>query len=152
MEVKGFADPEVDQAYASLQALSERVGNPWQIATVLKDRRSLYASRSDWKRANKLGEHLYELAQRVQAPHLLSVAHQSLGITLSFYGDVSAARMHLERAIALDQALEPQNGGEIPACRSVIACNSAQDAGDAIAQRRTITPSVLFLIQFSVFI
>jgi hypothetical protein len=30
--------------------------------------------------------------------------------------------------------------------------DSAQDAGDAIAQRRTITPSVLFLIQFSVFI
>ena len=41
------------------------------------------------------------LAQSVQDPYLLSVAHLGLGATLYWLGELPSARPHLEQAIAL---------------------------------------------------
>jgi predicted ATPase/DNA-binding winged helix-turn-helix (wHTH) protein len=52
-------------------------------------------------RARELGEQLLHLAQRVQAPALLLVAHRVLGQTLAFLGEFSTAQGHLERGLTL---------------------------------------------------
>ena len=41
------------------------------------------------------------LAQSVQDPYLLSIAHKPLGVILYFLGELTSARPHLEQAIAL---------------------------------------------------
>ena len=46
------------------------------------------------------------LAQRVQDPHLLSVAHEALGCTFYYLGELSAARTHVEQAMVLHDPQE----------------------------------------------
>jgi tetratricopeptide (TPR) repeat protein len=41
------------------------------------------------------------LAQSAQDPFLLSVAHDALGRTLYYFGELTAARLHVEQALAL---------------------------------------------------
>ena len=51
--------------------------------------------------ARELGEQLLSLAQSVQDPTLLVVAHYGLGMTLFCLGEFASAREHLEQGIAL---------------------------------------------------
>jgi predicted ATPase len=48
-----------------------------------------------------LGEQLLHVAQRVQAPALLLLAHRVLGQTLAFLGEFSTAHVHLEREMTI---------------------------------------------------
>ena len=56
-----------------------------------------YLVRAEFQTARELGEQLLHLAQRVQAPALLLLAHRVLGQTLAFLGEFSTAHVHLER-------------------------------------------------------
>jgi len=51
--------------------------------------------------AREIVEQLYKLAQRVQDPDLLLLAHMARGTMLCLLGELVAARDHLEQAIAL---------------------------------------------------
>ena len=51
--------------------------------------------------ARKLGEQLYQLAQRAAAPTSRLEAHDALAGILTFLGEYPAARMHCEQGIAL---------------------------------------------------
>jgi len=57
--------------------------------------------RAEYKTAHELGEQFLALAQSIQDPALLLVAHYVLGITLTGLGELVLARQHLEQGIAL---------------------------------------------------
>ena len=79
---KGNSAPEVEQAYARARELCRQVGETPQLFWVLAGLWVFYQNRPEYKTARELGEQLLSLAQNVQDPTLLMVAHGALGITL----------------------------------------------------------------------
>src|SRR5215831_13977769 len=63
--------------------------------------RCFHLVRAEFQTARELGEQLLSLAQRVQTPALLLLAHRVLGQTLAFLGEFSSAHVHLEREMTL---------------------------------------------------
>src|SRR5262249_36846720 len=57
--------------------------------------------RAELQTALELGKHCLSLAQKVQDPALLLEAHMALGPPLLFLGEMTLAREHTERGIAL---------------------------------------------------
>jgi predicted ATPase len=79
---RGFAAPEVERAYARARELCQQMGETSQLTPVLRGLWEFYELRAELQTACELGEHLHTLAQRVQDPALLLVAHDVLGDTL----------------------------------------------------------------------
>jgi tetratricopeptide (TPR) repeat protein len=101
MATRGYAAPEVEYAYARARELGQQVGDTPQLFQALWGLWYFYLARAEFQTARELGEQLLHLAQRVQAPALLLVAHRVLGQTLAFLGEFSTAQGHLERAMIL---------------------------------------------------
>jgi class 3 adenylate cyclase/tetratricopeptide (TPR) repeat protein len=97
----GSAAPEVEQTYTRARALCRQIGETPQLFPVLFGLRTFYYNRGELQIARELGEQLLRLAQRRQDPDLLLEASRALGATLSFIGELTAARTHLEQGIAL---------------------------------------------------
>ena len=75
MATKGFAAPEVEQAYTRARELCQQVGETPQLFPVLCGLVAFYVVRAEFQTARELGEQLLSLAQRVQDPALLLEAH-----------------------------------------------------------------------------
>jgi predicted ATPase/class 3 adenylate cyclase/DNA-binding winged helix-turn-helix (wHTH) protein len=103
MATKGYAAPEVECAYARARELCQQVGETPQLFQALWGLWYFHLVRAEFRTARALGEQLLDLAQRVQAPGLLLLAHRVLGQTLTFLGEFSAAQVHLERGMTLYQ-------------------------------------------------
>jgi predicted ATPase len=101
MATKGYAAPEVEYAYARARALCQQVGETPQMFQAMWGLWYFYLVRAEFQIARELGEQLLHVAQRVQAPVLLLLAHRMLGHTLAFLGEFSAAHVHLERGMTL---------------------------------------------------
>ena len=101
MATKGYAALEVEYAYARARELCQQVGETPQLFQALWGLWYFYLVRAELQTAHELGEQLLHLAQRVQAPALLLVAHRVLGQTLAFLGEFSTAQGHLERGMTL---------------------------------------------------
>ncbi|MBI3301053.1 MAG: AAA family ATPase, partial [Deltaproteobacteria bacterium] len=99
--VRGYAAPEVEQAYTRARELCQQVGETPQLFPVLGGLRSFYAVRAELQKARELGEQLLSLAQRVQDPALLLGAHYALADTFVPMGELVLAREHAEQGIAL---------------------------------------------------
>ena len=97
---KGAAAPEVEHAYTQARALCQQVGETPELFPVLLGLWRFYIGRLQLHTARELGETLLRLAQRAHDPVLSVTAHSALGWTLFYLGTLSAARMHLEEAIA----------------------------------------------------
>ena len=97
---KGFAAPEVEQAYAQARALCQQVGETPELVPVLLGLWRFYHSRSQLHIARELGDMLLRLAQRVDDPALAVIAHYAVGVTWWWLGALPAARRHLEAGIA----------------------------------------------------
>jgi predicted ATPase len=97
---KGYAAPEVEQAYARARALCAQVGDTPQLFPTLQGLCQCYYGRGAFPTARELGEQLWELAQREAAPTHLLEAHDALGSTLFYLGDYPTAWTHLEQGIA----------------------------------------------------
>jgi class 3 adenylate cyclase/DNA-binding winged helix-turn-helix (wHTH) protein len=100
MATKGYATPEVEYAYVRARELCQQVGETPQLFQALWGLWYFYLVRAEFQTAHELGEQLLNLAQRVQVPVLLLLAHRVLGQTLSFLGEFSTARVHLDRALS----------------------------------------------------
>jgi class 3 adenylate cyclase/predicted ATPase len=98
---KGQAAPELEPVLTRAVALCQQVGETPQLFQALWGLWYFYLVRAEFQTARELGEQLLHLAQRVQAPALLLLAHRVLGQTLAFLGEFSTAHMHLEREITL---------------------------------------------------
>ncbi len=101
MAVKGFATPEVVQAYARAQELCREVGEGSQLSEALRGLCTFYQERGELPTARDLAEQLLRLAQRGQDPALLLWAHNTLGYTVHLMGEFPLARAHLEQSLAL---------------------------------------------------
>jgi predicted ATPase len=101
MATKGYAAAEVASAYARARELCRQMGETPQLFQALWGLWYFHLVRAEFQTAHELGAQLLHVAQRVQAPALLLVAHRVLGQTLAFLGEFSTARGHLEREMIL---------------------------------------------------
>jgi predicted ATPase len=106
MAAKGPATPEVLHAYARARELCQQVGETPEIFPVLWGLWRFYCVRAEHQTACELAEQCLNLAQRVQDPALLLVAHHAVGGTACFLGEVTLARAHLEQGLALYNSQE----------------------------------------------
>jgi predicted ATPase len=101
MATKGYAAPEVERTYAQARELCQQVGETPQLFPVLCGLFAFYLVRAQHQTTRELGEQLLRLAQRLQDPALLLLAHRALGIALFYLGALAPARAHLEQVIML---------------------------------------------------
>jgi TOMM system kinase/cyclase fusion protein len=99
--VKGFAAPEVLQAYARARELCQHVGETPQLFHVLRGLWYFYLIGVELRTARELGEQLLTLAQHIGDTALLLEAHYALGNTVNYLAEFAAARVHFEQSIAL---------------------------------------------------
>jgi TOMM system kinase/cyclase fusion protein len=101
MAAQGYAAPEVGQALARARELCRQVGETPQLFPVLWGLTAFHEVRAEFQTARELAEQLLRLAQSVQDPALLMGAAFCLGGPPVMQGELTRAREHLERGIAL---------------------------------------------------
>jgi predicted ATPase len=99
--LKGYAAPEVEQAYTRARELCERLGDPPQLFPALYGLSSMYFVRAQLRSAYELAERVLLLAQGTNDLAQLLYAHAALGRTSFHKGELLLAREHLEIAISL---------------------------------------------------
>ena len=109
MATKGYAAPEVERAYARARTLCQQVEETPELFRVLMGLHMFYRQRAELHTSSEIGAQLLSLAQSVENPEFLLVAHQALGTTLYFLGDFVQARAHLEQGVALSDSRQPQS-------------------------------------------
>jgi len=98
---RGYAAPEVEQAFNRALALCRRLGETPQLFQALWGLGRFYLVRPRLAVAVEVGEQLLALARQTKDPDLLLEAHNSLGAFLFHRGELFAGREHIERGIAL---------------------------------------------------
>jgi predicted ATPase len=98
---KSSGTPEVEQTYLRAQHLCELLDDPHQLFPVLRGLHGYYGNRAELQTAHDLGEQLLTLAQQVQDPAMLVVAHAVVGRTLLCLGAVASAHTYLTQGITL---------------------------------------------------
>jgi predicted ATPase/class 3 adenylate cyclase len=121
MAVKGYATPEVEQAYSQALALCRRLGAPPQLFPVLVGLWRFYITQARHTTALELGEQCLSLAQSTDNPVRLLGAYQAIGIARFYLGELPQAQTDLELAMTLYN----------PERRYFHASRSGQDPGVA---------------------
>jgi predicted ATPase len=98
---KGYAAPEVAQAYTRARELCHQLGEGARLFTVLRGLWVFYFVRGELETARELGEQLLRQAQNLHDSAFLLEAYRALGATLGPLGKLTAARVHIEHGIAL---------------------------------------------------
>ena len=101
MATKGYAAPEVVQAYTRARALCQQIGEIPEYVPVLWNLWFFYMARGDHPTALELGEQCLQMAQRVQDGALLLEAHYALGCSWFLLGNPTLASTHMAQTIAL---------------------------------------------------
>jgi predicted ATPase len=101
MATRGFAAPEVAQAYSRARELCQQVGEAPQLFSALWGIWYFYALRPEEQKAMDLGRQLVSLAQRTRDSTLLMIAHWALGANLIGLGELAQGLEHLWHAMAL---------------------------------------------------
>ena len=101
MATKGYAAPEVVQAYTRARALCQQIGETPEHVPVLWNLWFFYMARGDHPTALELGEQCLQMAQRVQDGALLLEAHYALGCSWFLLGNPILASTHMAQTIAL---------------------------------------------------
>ena len=125
-DVRGYGDPEVEQAYTRARELCRQIGEAPQLFSTLLGLSIYFVVRAELQTARELGDQLLDMAQAVQDPVLLVEAHYALGVTCFWLGDFVLARKHLEEGIAYYDPrrhhshimLFGQNEGVVCLCRA----------------------------------
>jgi predicted ATPase len=133
MLTRGFAASEVERAYRRALELCQQLGDTSHLFPVLAGLRECVSVQGQSQAAYDLGEQLLTLAQQAQDPTLLLQAHQALGGTLYYRGELVAARSHLEQGLALYR----------PEAHRADAVRSDQDPGLACVRYAALTLWVL---------
>lgn len=98
---KGYAAPEVIQAYTRARELCQQIGETPEQFVVLWNLWIFYLARSEHQTAMELGNQCLQLAQHAQDEVLLLEAHLAVGISWFYLAKLSSARTHLEQTIAM---------------------------------------------------
>jgi class 3 adenylate cyclase/tetratricopeptide (TPR) repeat protein len=126
---RGRTASEVENAYLRAYELCQQVGDDLQRFSALAGLWRFYAAQARLRTAHERAEQCFVLAQRTNDPALLQAAHQALGSTLFFLGELPAARQHLAQGIAL---YAPQSSHSM-------AFSSGTDPGVACLARQSWT-------------
>jgi class 3 adenylate cyclase/predicted ATPase len=100
-----FGSAEGERAAARAMELSRRVGGTDQrpLVRALFGLSLTYSARGKIRIGRDVAEQLLAVAQQLQEPEPLAYAHNVMGNTLFWLAELGAARMHLEKGIALYQ-------------------------------------------------
>jgi predicted ATPase len=101
---KGFAAPEVEQAYTRARALCQQINDADVLFSVLMGIWMFYNVRGEPHTARAIAEQLLRLAHQQQDAASLMSAHHALGTTLLIMGEPTAARPYQEEALTLSAA------------------------------------------------
>ena len=101
MATKGYAAPEVEQAYTRARELCQQVGETPQLFPVLWGLWLFYLVRAEYRRRVSWGSSSLSLAQSVQDPALLLEAHHALWAHLVLPWRVGLCPRAPEQGIAL---------------------------------------------------
>ena len=92
---------EIEKVFTRGLALSRRVGDGADLCRALSGLHMACNFGGKLVRARELAEEMVAVADGTAQPDLMIDAHRALGVTLEALGELSTARIHDERAIAL---------------------------------------------------
>ncbi len=98
---RGYGEAEVGKAYRRAALLSERARDDRQLVAILRGLWEFHELRAEYDVALTFAKELFTFADRRRDPALLIVAHDALGDTSLWTGELRAARRHLERGVEL---------------------------------------------------
>lgn len=101
IQVKGYGDIDVEQAYNRALELCRQIGETAQIAPVLAGLSGFYLVRGKLRTSRELAEQLLRRAERTQDPKLLLSAHFAMGLSLFFMAELVSGQEHQEQTISL---------------------------------------------------
>ncbi|HSR31649.1 MAG TPA: hypothetical protein VLY63_13870, partial [Anaerolineae bacterium] len=113
--MRGYASPEVAQAFARGRELSRALGDPPSVIPVLFGLCLFYMAYGDLNKARDEGERLLQLAQQVGDISYVVGVHFPLGLISFLQADLEGSRSHFEQCAALydpkrDRDLARQQG------------------------------------------
>jgi predicted ATPase/class 3 adenylate cyclase len=101
MATKGYAAPEVGEAYDRARDLCEQVGETEELFTALWGLWLYRLVRAEHHTALELGERLDGLAERLSETSYLLEARLALGASYLFMGELQSSREHFEEGVQL---------------------------------------------------
>jgi len=101
MATTGWATPEVEHAYTRARELCQRVGETPQLVPILWGLHTFYDMKGDLQKTIELAEQLMRVAQSLQDPAALILAHRIWGARLYWRGELAAALEHMEQVRTL---------------------------------------------------
>jgi adenylate cyclase len=101
MATRGYAAPEVAATYNRARELCQQAEETPDLFPVLFGLYLLYVGRAEHETGRELGEQCLSLAQRLDDPALLLLAHLALGASWFWLGQFSQAHAHLEQSVRL---------------------------------------------------
>ena len=93
---KGFAAPEVRDAYERARSLCECLEDPSQVFPVLRGLWVYHLVRAEWRQAQDLSRQMLELGERKNDVGYQLEGHRALGMTLLWRGELRQACEHFE--------------------------------------------------------
>ena len=99
--IKGAAAPEVEAAYTRARQLSHDRAETAELFPALWGLFLIYLLRGNRPAADELAQQVFSLAQRVDDPILVAIAHYVLANNLSITGEFAPACHHFEQSLAL---------------------------------------------------
>jgi len=127
--IKGWADPEVEEAYVRAHTLSERLGHPPQLGPVLYGLASVREYRGEYKDAEALLEERLKLPQAEEDPALRLESHELLACSTFHQGAFSRTLEHAQKGLSIydpqqHRALLPLHGKNLETFYHVWAAHS----------------------------
>jgi DNA-binding winged helix-turn-helix (wHTH) protein/predicted ATPase len=104
MALKGYASPDVEQAYGRARVLCQRIGETPKLFPAIAGLWGFHLVRAELTVAREFAEQLLRLASATQETDKLVDAHFMLGCTLLYLGEFPSARRHFEAGKALHAA------------------------------------------------
>jgi len=121
---RGYGAPEVNETFARARELSIMVLDPPQLFPLVYGLRSFYLMRADHKTAREIAEQLIAIADQEGDLSFYLQAHEALGSTLFYLGELSLAQKHLEKGVELYDAQEHQTHAYLYGQDPGVACMS----------------------------
>ena len=102
MNAKGWGAPDVERVFNRARDLCQQLGETPKLFGILAGLCVFdLAGRSEMKVAGELAEQLLQLAEHENDTALLLQAHMANALTFFYRGEVTAARVHIERSISV---------------------------------------------------
>jgi tetratricopeptide (TPR) repeat protein len=101
MVTKGFAVPEVEQAFVRARELGLQLNDVAQLFRALFSLAIVYVVRAEYERAFDHGEQCLRLAEKTRNPAMLLQSHWVIGLSQCYLGKFASARDHFEQTITI---------------------------------------------------